>query len=289
MPATSFANTSLTREKIVTIARALPADLRVLSRLSELLRDPNANLGDIADLLKRDVTLAAKVVRIGNSPVFGGGRCISTAEEAVNRVGFGEVLKLVGTATAGRLSENSLQCYNIGANLLRDNMLYGALAAEALAVPAGIDPRLAYNAGLLRAVGLMVLDRAGRRDATTSPFYTAARWPDYATWETNVFGISSCEVTAVILDEWQFPAEMTEAIRVHYLTQPSDHGNKLAALLNVANSLAQRVSRSFVGEEAWWAISPEKLEAAGVTLDDFEPAVVTTEAAFEAANRALAI
>ena len=287
MLATPALPPALSREKIVEIARTLPADLRVLSKLSELLKDPNSELDAIAALLRRDVALSAKIVRIGNSPMFGGGRSIASAEDAVNCVGFGEVLKLVGTATAGRLSESSLQCYDISAKLLRDNMLYGAFAAEALARPARIDPRVAYNAGLLRSVGLMVLDRAGRRDLATSPLYTPSRWPDYATWETSVFGIASSEVTAILLDEWEFPSELAVAIRAHYLVQPGEAEPPLAALLNVANGLAQRVSRSFRGEDSWWEITPEKLSAAGLTEDDFEPAIVATEEAFDAANIAL--
>lgn len=288
MLATPAVTTPLPREKLLEIAHSLPADLRVLSKLGEMLKDVNSDLGEVAALLRRDVALAAKIVKIGNSAMFGGGRSVATAEEAVNLVGFGEVLKLVGTATAGRLSESSLQCYDISAKLLRDNMLYGAFAAEALAVPAGIDPRVAYNAGLLRSVGLMVLDRAGRREGANSPLYSPSRWPNYAAWETDGFGITSAEVTATILEAWEFPAEVAGAIRAHYGTQPADQEQPLAALLNVANGLAQRVSRSFRGEDAWWDITPEKLRAAGLTEDDFEPAIVATEAAFDAATVALA-
>jgi hypothetical protein len=39
----------------------------------------------------------------------------------------------------------------------------------------------------------------------------------------------------------------------------------------------------------WWDVTPAKLQAAGVTEEDFEPAIVATEAAFEAAVAALAL
>lgn len=277
----------LSRERLITIARTLPADLSVLAKLSEMLQDPNSELEKIAALLSRDVSLSSKIVRISNSPMFGGGRKVASAEEAVNCVGFGEVLKLVGTATAGRMSENSLHCYNISARLLRNNMLYGAFAAEALAHRAGLDPRTAYNAGLLRAVGVMVLDRIGR-DLAPQPLFAPSRWTDYVAWERGAVGTTSYETTAIILEEWQFPAELCGAIRAHYLAEPADYDHQLAVVLNLANSLAQRVSRSFQGEERWWAITPEKLQAARLTEDDFEPALLATEKSFEAAIAALA-
>lgn len=288
MSVVSMTGAPLSREMILSVASTLPADLRVLSKLAEILRDPNSELDDIAALLRRDVALAARIVRISNSAAYGGGRTVSSIEQAVNRVGFGEVLKLVGTATAGRLSESALVCYDVSAKLLRDNMLYGAFAAEALAGPAGIDPRVAYNAGLVRAVGMMVLDRIGRRDAASTPLFSPTRWPEFGAWEASVFGVTSSDVTALVLNEWGFPADLTSAVRTHYLTEPSGFEQPLAALLNVANELAQHVCRAFRGEEPWWEITPEKLHAAGVTEDDFGPAVVATEAAFDAANAALA-
>lgn len=285
MPVAPSLAAPLTRETLLSIASQLPADLRVLSKLAEILKDPNSELDDIAALLRRDVALATQIVRISNSAAYGGG--VSSIEEAVNRVGFGEVLRLVGTASAGRLSESALVCYGLSARLLRDNMLYAALAAEALARPAGIDPRVAYNAGLVRAVGMLVLDRAGRRDPASTPLYSPARWAEFGIWETSVFGVTSGEVTAFVLQYWGFPDELTAAVRAQYLTRPADLDRPLAVLLNVANGLALHVCRTFRGEEPWWRITDEKLRAAGLTEDDFGPAVVATEAAFDAANSAL--
>jgi len=91
----------------------------------------------------------------------------------------------------------------------------------------------------------------------------------------------------MILDEWRFPVELGAAIRGHYLTRADDYGHPLAVLLNVANGLAHRVSRSFAGEGRCWEITSEKLQAAGLTEDDFEPAIVWTEQAFDAAFEAL--
>src|SRR3954471_4363986 len=172
--------TAFSREKLLTIARSLPADLHVLSKLGEMLQDVNSELDEVAALLRRDVALAARIVRIGNSPMFGGGGQIASVEDAVNRVGFSEILKLVGTATAARFTERALTHYDIGALQLRDNMLYGAFAAEALARAAGIDSRMAYTAGLLRPLGLMVLDRAGRGQVNWTERYSSSRWPSYS-------------------------------------------------------------------------------------------------------------
>ncbi len=280
MPVVSAPLPLFPREKLLQVARTLPADLEVLSSLGELLQDPNSDLDQVSDLLRRDVAMAARIVRISNSPLFGGNGGIASVEEAVNRVGFGEILKLVGTATVARFTESSLDHYGIGAHRLRANMLYGALAAEALARRAGVDPRTAYTAGLLRSLGIMVLDRASRGHAAVTEVYTSSIWPSYSAWEGQTFGVDNCEVAALILGEWRFPSDLSEGIRAHYLSRPTDLAQPLAVLLNLANGLSHRVSRTFAGEACWWEITPAKLEAAGLNEDDFEPAVVETERAF---------
>ena len=281
-------STPFSREKLLQVARTLPADLQVLSQLGEMLQDVNSELDEIAGLLRRDIALAARIVRISNSPIFGGGGQIASTEEAVNRVGFSEILKLVGTATAARFSDHALEYYGVSAQALRDNMLYVALAAEALARTAGIDTRVAYTAGLLRMLGHMVLDRACRGQLHATQRYTAGRWPSFSAWEGTIFGVNSCEVTALILDEWRFPVELGLSIRAHYLTRSTDWDRPLAVLLNVANGLAHRVNRSCAGEASWWEITPEKLQAAGLSEDDIEPALAAAEEAFDAATAALA-
>ncbi len=215
------------------------------------------------------------------------GGSASSVEEAVNRVGFSEILKLVGTASAARLSEQPLESYGIGAQHLRCNMLYGAFASEALARTAGADTRSAYLAGLLRPLGMMVLNRATQGQVSAPQRFAPTRWATYSDWEGGMFGVDNCAVASLILDEWRFPAAVGESIRIHYLTRPEDHANPLAALLNVANGLAARVSRAFAGETRWWDITDDKLHAARLTVDDFEPAIMETEAAFDAAMAVL--
>jgi HD-like signal output (HDOD) protein len=289
MPAVPAVATPFSREKLLQVARSLPADLQVLSQLGEMLQDVNSELDEIAGLIRRDIALATRIVRISNSPVFGGGGQIASTEEAVNRVGFSEILKLVGTATAARFAERSLEYYGISALALRDNMLYGAFAAEALARAAGMDIRTAYTAGLLRPLGLMVLDRASRGQINPTQRYTSERWPNYSSWEGSLFGVNNCEVSALILDEWRFPTELSAAIRSNYLARATDWDRSLPVLINVANGLTQRANRSFPGENCWWEITPDKLRAIGLSEDDLEPAMAATEAAFDAATAALAV
>jgi len=77
-------------------------------------------------MIKRDAALAARIIRISNSVVYGGGGGvrIGAIEEAVNRVGFSEVYRLVGLVTSDRLAERPLIFYGVEAEPLREHMLF---------------------------------------------------------------------------------------------------------------------------------------------------------------------
>lgn len=281
-------NPAFSREKILQIARALPADLQVLSALGEMLQDVNSELEEIATLLRRDVALAARIVRIANSPMIGGNGQIASVEEAVNRVGFSEILKLVGTASAARFAERALELYRVDAERLRDNMLYTAFAAETLGRFAGLDARLAYTAGLMRPLGLMVLDRAARNQPGAAVPFEIARHPHYVAWEREHFQTTSGQVAALIMEEWRFPKEVRAALRSQYLSQPSELELPLACVLNLASSLAHARERGLAGEACWWELNVTKLRGANVSHDDLEVAGDAAEAAFQEAVAALA-
>ena len=168
------ATTSLARDKLLETARTLPAAPQVLAALGELLEDVNSDLEAVADLLKRDAALTARVVRMGNSAAFGGTR-VGSLDEAVNRVGFGEIYRIVGAAVTASLADRALAFYGVEAEALRESLLYHALASEVLAQHAGLEERTAYTAGLLRGLGMLVLDRVARERLTPAEAFDPAR------------------------------------------------------------------------------------------------------------------
>lgn len=260
---------AVTRDAILEQARTLPASPHVLAGLGELLQDVNTDLDEIAREIRVEPALAARVLRMSNSVVFGIGQRVGSVDEAVNRVGFGEVLRLVGAATVAGLVDRSLGCYGIAAVRLRESLLLHALASEALAAPAGIDERSAYSAGLLRGTGMMVLDRIGRSHPGPAEVYEPGSFSGYAEWETLHFGMSAVDVTALILEEWRFPAELVAAMHEHLLLRPAGYDDRLACVLNLAGAIVADRGLALPGEAACWQVTAEKLAAAGISEAQF--------------------
>jgi HD-like signal output (HDOD) protein len=256
----------VSREKILTTARLLPAAPQVLAGLCELLQDVNSDLDQVANQIRVDSSLSARVIRISNSPTYGGGLRIGSVDEAVNRVGFGEILRLVGIATVAGLADRSLNFYGIGAERMRESLLLHALASEALAQRVDVDPRLAYSGGLLRALGMMVLDRVARERTPAPDAYDGQRFPTYGDWENTAFGLTNTEVTTTVLDEWRFAPELVTALQEHLLTRETGYDDRMACVLHLAGAVVAKAGLALPGDEASWALTNNKFSALGLDL-----------------------
>lgn len=279
--------TPVSREKILTTARSLPAAPQVLAGLCELLQDVNSDLDQVSNQIRIDAALAARVIRISNSPVYGSGVRIGSVDEAVNRVGFGEILRLVGIATVSGLVDRSLTYYNLAADKLRESLLLHALASEALAQRVGLDTHTAYAGGLLRALGIMVLDRVGRDRKPVPETYNSLRYPAYFEWEHTVFGLNNSEVMTMVLDEWRFAPELVGALQEHLLIRESAYEDRLACVLNLAGAVVAEAGLSLPGEASAWTPTPEKFAATGLDGEQLQEIAAQVKVLFNRHRAAL--
>ncbi len=277
-----------TREKLVQIAQQLPASAQVLAQLGELLTDVNSGLEEIAQLLRRDLTLAARIIRISNSVAYGSSGGISSIEDAVNRVGFAEVYRLTGFAAAAQMADCNLKFYGIPATQIRDNTLVCAIAMEELAKFAGAEGRSTYTAGLMRNTGKLILDRLGRELLKPTDVFVGSDQGTLIAWEESRFGRHSDEVGAMVLDAWRFPNVITQPVRFHCHLPESDRNNlRIATMLNIAAGIAGSAGFGLPGEATNFELTAEKLRITGVNEEHIKDATENSVVAFNQIKAAL--
>lgn len=277
-----------TRDALLNVARSLPPAAQIIAGICELLQDVNTDLDQIAHEIRMDAALAARVIRVSNSIVYGGRSSVSTVEEAVGRVGFSEVVRLVGTATVNRLVDRELRSYHLSVDVLREALLLHALASEALAESSGFDRNTAYVGGLLRCIGLMVLDRFAGDKLAAHETFDPVEYQCYRDWEVVRFGIASTRVTTMALDDWKFPEEIVTAIEEHIEPpQTSEPTERLANILNLAGAISTDLGHALPGEVRHWVRTPEKMASVGLDDDQFHYATERARASFEHQRQAL--
>ncbi len=249
----------LAEQDILVASKSLPAAPQIMSRLHTMLTDVNSGLSQIATLLRRDAALTARILSIANSPAYGVAGSIGSIEEALQRVGFGEVFRLVGVV-ANRSLSTQLKSYGWASSQVCSHNLFYALVAEATARRVGVDRRLAYTAGLLGTIGMVLLDRAGGGSVRDHETYVEAGQGDLLAWEANTFGFTHHQINAVLFKHWGFP----ELI----VTAATDDRTALGRVLRLSAGLVHAAGHGLPQSSGSCGPTSEDLAVNGLKMDD---------------------
>jgi len=144
------------REDTGQISKAidgLPTLPVVALRLGEVIHSKNVSVNQIAELLKADPSISAKLLRLVNSPYFGIPGGVSDVARAIPFVGFNTLYQLV-------LGISVLEALDVpgGARSLWMHSLTVATAAKELASELrSPDEGACFTAGLLHDMGKIAL------------------------------------------------------------------------------------------------------------------------------------
>jgi len=228
-----------TIERLVAELRPLSPVTHVLARLQRLLTDPNSVLDDIAGLLRLDTALMTRVIQISNSPWFRRGLPCHTITEAVNRIGFREVYRMVGVVAARSLVAQPLVAYGRDDVAAWRESVACAFAAEILAERLGEDMPSAYMCGLLHAIGRLPIDQYLQTTDNPVKLLNDEGFPyDHSGAEYVRLGFNQAAVGAFMLGKWDFTPEVTGPILHQYapIEAPEPH-DRLTAVLHGARLL----------------------------------------------------
>ena len=255
-------------------ARKLPTSPHIFGRLGMLLSNLNADLEDIVKLASVDAGLTARVIRMSNSVFFRGEASVNTLEDAISRVGFREIHKIVGVAMTDQVFQSGLPVYHLSGTQVWENSVITALATEHLASIVGEDEGLAYTIGLLRPVGKLVLDTMLEIEQPGVSCPDSETF-DLIKWERAWAGITSNEVGALVMEEWRMTSNVYLGVKNHY--SPDAEAGVLGALLHLGCWVTHQMGKGFKVEARQWSLSDDILQRAGLSADVVQASVGETE------------
>ena len=210
---------------------------QVLAKANVKMQDPNVEVYDIVELLKADASLTTDIIRLSNSAYYGFEIECTNLSSAISRVGFREVIRLIGLAIAAKLLNQDLKSYDIPAEAYWADCVTSALLMEGFALYGGEKPQDAYIVGLLHSVGMVVINQI------IENFELDCIW-DKSTppqdWEREQIGFNQSFAGATILKRWHFPNDICHPI-LHQFKEPEEGGDYLQFSLYYVNKLREQV------------------------------------------------
>jgi len=225
-------------QAITTDQVSLPARCQTAQKLQEVLAEQNYDVKEILELIESDQALTAEVLRVSNSPFYGGLSEVTTVRQAVVRIGGPEVVRLAMAATEKKSYQ--VQSSELAGYMpdLWEHSLGVAMAAKWLAKKLGYLEleNEAFIAGLLHDVGKLLLIRVC--DDLMSNGRVTRNIP--GTLILEILEAGHCKHGASLLEHWSLPEDYRLVVEHHHDEQVDD-GMPLLLLVRLADLACRRL------------------------------------------------
>ena len=219
-----------------TLAGALPP---LLNKINDAVEDPECSFTEIADLIRSDSVLSAHLLKLANSSFFGFPSQIETITHAVTVIGMDQIRDLVLAKTVtDRFKNISSEWFD-----LQDFWFHSVacgLAARVIATfrhEANVERF--YVMGMFHDLGrlLFILNDA---DPVREIFFQAKKEKESIPHlERIIFGCDHAEVGGGLLEKWNLPERICEAVAFQDNPSHSPHFPVETAILHIADIIAQ--------------------------------------------------
>ncbi|ROR03188.1 HDOD domain-containing protein [Desulfosoma caldarium] len=226
-------------EKAIKDVKPIP---QTAFKILALLRSETYQMGEISREIRLDQVLAAKVLALCNSPVYGAPEKIDSLDRALVFLGEKRILQMALQVFLSGVFPSRVGGYSLCKGGLFQHAVSTALGAEFIARRLGMPQGKAYTYGLLHDIGKIVLDQLVAESAPL--FYRKALHGDrpLKDIEKELFGMDHTQVGALLVQHWNLPADMADVISGHHRSNLNgEHATPQdVALITVADFITNR-------------------------------------------------
>lgn len=256
----------------------LPTIPAVVSRVISLLDNQETDPDGIADLILSDQVLAARVIRVVNSPLYRTSNPISSVKRALLFLGFKSVREMILTSYFVEGFREKEQPFDMKM-FWAHSFSVGAISRRISRLAGYPDAEKAYLVGILHDIGKVFLghyckEEYGRMLARISNTSTTTYEAEYES-----FGSTHSEVGLCLAQRWNFPSVYCDVIYYHHTSDMATEDPLLAAIVALADfyclshvtasSVAQASVPGQSEEHAWKILTQSSAAPLPASLEHF--------------------
>jgi HD-like signal output (HDOD) protein len=214
----------------------LPSPSGTALEIMQLLQNDNTKISEIAELVKMDPALSARIIKFVNSAGVSNQRKIMNVNDAIVMVGMATVknfalsLSLITKDSRDRCNGFSYVSY-WSLSLARAIALMAMNRLERV-----IAPEEAFTFGLLSDIGRLAIASVWS-DEYSDCLFSAENEENLKQLESKLFGIHHDEMSLLLLKDWGFSEMFIESLGASFDNNLS-RSNRLATQLIFARQLA---------------------------------------------------
>ena len=225
-------------EEIIALIQHIPPFPKVAIRVMELLKDPDVQAAQLAEVIQYDPSITANVIKMCNAAYFGLPRKVSSLDDALVVLGNETLKDIIIAGSSARFYKGEIGAgYMLEQGELWKHSVAVAIMARLLVRHINnVDPGSAFTAGLLHDIGKRFLSSFVADDFARIVQKVDREKCSFVAAEKDCLGISHADLGAMILEKWQFSPEQVEAVRRHHDPDALE-GDELTALVALSNGL----------------------------------------------------
>ena len=243
---------------------------QIALKIIRMINAEDYEMKEIADEVKQDQIISAKVITLSNSAMFSPRRRIESIGQALVMLGEKRLLQMVISASIELFFQDSVGGYSLCKGGLYHHATGTAEAASKISEHLRIaSSDVAYTAGLLHDIGKVVLDQ-----------FVSPRYPMFyremfesgnrlVEVEKELIGISHVEAGRRLAELWQLPESLTEVIAYHHDPEKAEINPQLTHLVYFANLLMSRYKTGDIISRIETDNFTERLAVLGLNKPDF--------------------
>jgi len=239
-------------------------------QLREKLDDPNSSFEDLADIVKTDPALSARLLKIVNSAFYGFAEKVDTLTHALNIVGTDQLTDLALAAIV------TSKFQGIPRDLINMEMFWmhcvgcGIASRKIAERMPGVESEKMYLGGMLHDIGSLIIFKESPEDAKKILLRCKENGENLFKVEKEVLGYDHAEVGALLLTEWKLPQRLVEVVKYHHA--PADAGDYLeeTCIVARADALVYEMNIGNSGEPSVPELDPRVSEVVPVSDKELE-------------------
>jgi len=259
--------------------QGLPVMSAVALEVLDSMAGADTDIKSLARRITQDQAIAARVLRVANSPFYGLQMRVSTIDDAIVVLGFSAVRSLV-LAAAIITSLPASRCPGFNQDRFWRHVLGTAVAAQALAKPLVRPAEPLFIAGLLHDIGRLVMVALYPEHYTAIIDLAHEKDSCLRDAEEALFGYDHAAVGAALAGRWNFPADIVDALAWHHAPERGTPGG-LAAIIHYADAISQALDFEETENSQMPHLHQEAVDGLGLDWQKLSKVLADTQTRFD--------
>jgi len=203
-------------ESLIAEIDNLPTFPKTIQDIQEAIDRPNSSIGNIAEMIKRDIALSANILKLSNSAAFRRGDRVESLDRAIQLIGLKELQSLLYSLGTKQILEDRFPAFQSIWEKSNESAFYAKMIGQKMGLPKSTISNLVASA-LLHDIGEILLisfepEGMGKiRNYSTSKEIASA-----ISMEESAFGITHSKLGAHVGAKWNFPEMYIKAMEYHH-------------------------------------------------------------------------